>query len=1020
MATRNIMKPTLGVIFTRNLIFFLKNRIGYIKFKLIMFTLFIICFNNSIFAQDFMVLKTPQQNIDGIENYMLIYNLGKGYIYIAPTRMEELPNSLNYAQGIRSGIEKNNPYEISQNCLNPFVQPWSSSKYYGSGDVDGDGSITISDYFLIQKMVSGEISKSVEADVNADGVIDSKDLELINEGISGSVLPGWWNRLQTRTERNSWVSRILSIDKTNFHPGHLDWYVCADFASQLFINFNGYRKDLRDSFYDGGIAKFNIPLYPVIVYSNASGYGHAINAVLVGDNPLNFYDWRFIEPQTDFDVIPGGWDMPYGTTVAIWYPEEIIWAGTEYGPWLVEFNLDLNGTPNVLSFHPDLIVTKPTQIQEQTNNIVDQWYPKIVNGNPNTMDRVFFYSLNLNQVSMSNDIFFLEVENGQLIETIYPAIVDETYSYFSDALTDEFGTTHLIWKGEDNYSPGIFYTSLNNGGNSPVTKLSNGDKPLANHAILIMDSIGNLHALWVEPPCRWCQTEYSIIWRMRKGSSWDTEKQIVELGAFDRKTKKISITADRVGNLHLVYQRQKNLFYKKYDGSSWNTQIPLTSISEDLAFAARNPDLTVDNFDNLHLLYELQDQEDQESMKSDVYYKRFKNGSWEQDIQITHDTTSDEPNVACYNNYLSVVWQSFRNGPSQVFLKIYDGSFWTNDIQVSKDIDAFSQHPKIGFSKNGDLLVCWQEKKEYSNQVRFAMYRQDIVSTPNTPSGPTMGAIGENYSYTTGGASSHLGYSVEYQFDWKGDGSDLSLWGFATQAKTWTTPGQYNIRARARCAQDICAVSDWSSGLSVTIVAETVSTPNIPSGPTMGTTSKNYTYSTAGSTSNLGHTIQYQFDWMGNGSNLPSWGSATQSRTWTNPGIYNVRARARCTQDTSIVSNWSDSLPVSISVPKISVTPTTYGFGNVKMKRSKTASFKVANNGTANLSILASTITGTDASMFKITSGGGNRTIKPGKTLTIKVAFKPTSTGSKTSALRITSNDSDTATIDILLSGTGQ
>jgi hypothetical protein len=90
------------------------------------------------------------------------------------------------------------------------------------------------------------------------------------------------------------------------------------------------------------------------------------------------------------------------------------------------------------------------------------------------------------------------------------------------------------------------------------------------------------------------------------------------------------------------------------------------------------------------------------------------------------------------------------------------------------------------------------------------------------------------------------------------------------------------------------------------------------------------------------------------------------------------------------------------------------------MKRSKTASFKVANNGTANLSILASTITGTDASMFKITSGGGNRTIKPGKTLTIKVAFKPTSTGSKTSALRITSNDSDTATIDILLSGTGQ
>jgi len=201
---------------------------------------------------------------------------------------------------------------------------------------------------------------------------------------------------------------------------------------------------------------------------------------------------------------------------------------------------------------------------------------------------------------------------------------------------------------------------------------------------------------------------------------------------------------------------------------------------------------------------------------------------------------------------------------------------------------------------------------------------------------------------------------------------------------------------------------------------ETISIPSNPSGEVNGIIGKSYKYSTGGSSSNLGHTIQYQFDWMGNGSNLSSWGSATQSRTWTNPGIYNVRARARCSQDTSIVSNWSDSLPVSISVPNISIAPTSNDFGNVKVKRSKTASFKVANSGTANLLILATSITGADAPMFTITSGGGNRTIKPGKTLTIKVGFKPTSTGSKTSTLRITSNDSDTPTIDILLSGIGQ
>ena len=103
----------------------------------------------------------------------------------------------------------------------------------------------------------------------------------------------------------------------------------------------------------------------------------------------------------------------------------------------------------------------------------------------------------------------------------------------------------------------------------------------------------------------------------------------------------------------------------------------------------------------------------------------------------------------------------------------------------------------------------------------------------------------------------------------------------------------------------------------------------------------------------------------------------------------------------------------------ISVTPTVYDFETLKVKRSKTASFLVENNGKANLSI-NSTITGADALMFRITGGGGSKTIKPAKTLTIKVAFKPTSKGSNSANLEITSNDPITPTLVIHLSGVGQ
>jgi photosystem II stability/assembly factor-like uncharacterized protein len=202
--------------------------------------------------------------------------------------------------------------------------------------------------------------------------------------------------------------------------------------------------------------------------------------------------------------------------------------------------------------------------------------------------------------------------------------------------------------------------------------------------------------------------------------------------------------------------------------------------------------------------------------------------------------------------------------------------------------------------------------------------------------------------------------------------------------------------------------------------AEIITNPSTPTGPITGTIGKSYTYSVGGSVSNLGHPVDYQIDWKGDGSDLSPWGSATQAKKWTVPGVYNIRARARCTTDTSVVSDWSNTLCVRISLPKMSVSPTAYDFKNVRVKRSKAASFVVKNTGTGTLSISSLTVTGTDASMFAITSGSGGKTVKAGRSLTIRAAFKPTSTGPKNANLKITSNDPDNPSMDIPLSGTGQ
>ncbi len=119
--------------------------------------------------------------------------------------------------------------------------------------------------------------------------------------------------------------------------------------------------------------------------------------------------------------------------------------------------------------------------------------------------------------------------------------------------------------------------------------------------------------------------------------------------------------------------------------------------------------------------------------------------------------------------------------------------------------------------------------------------------------------------------------------------------------------------ARARCVIDAQIVSDWSPILSVTISdPETVSIPTTLSGPISGIKGISYAYSTGGSISNLGHLVEYQFDW-GDGS-LSDWSASTTApKAWSSPGIYAVRSRARCETHPQVISEWSSGLIVNIT-----------------------------------------------------------------------------------------------------------
>jgi uncharacterized cupredoxin-like copper-binding protein len=96
----------------------------------------------------------------------------------------------------------------------------------------------------------------------------------------------------------------------------------------------------------------------------------------------------------------------------------------------------------------------------------------------------------------------------------------------------------------------------------------------------------------------------------------------------------------------------------------------------------------------------------------------------------------------------------------------------------------------------------------------------------------------------------------------------------------------------------------------------------------------------------------------------------------------------------------------------------TVDFGKVSTGKDRSLTFTIANRGTSNLTGLAVTIDGTDASNFTVTTNA-TAPVAAGATTTFTLKFAPTTNGSKTAAIHIASNDDDEALFDLNVTGTG-
>jgi PKD repeat protein len=184
-------------------------------------------------------------------------------------------------------------------------------------------------------------------------------------------------------------------------------------------------------------------------------------------------------------------------------------------------------------------------------------------------------------------------------------------------------------------------------------------------------------------------------------------------------------------------------------------------------------------------------------------------------------------------------------------------------------------------------------------------------------------------------------------------------------------------------------------------------------GPYTGTTDVPVSFSSAGSNDSDGTITNFTWD-FGDGSTS---NNANPSHAYAAAGTYDVTLTVTdndgATDSDATTATIDDQPPVQAC--NIAVSPTTLAFGNVTVGSPSTLSTTVSNSGAAACSV---TLARNGSNDFAITSATSFN-VAPGGSQNVSVSYTPGEPGADTGTLQVNSNDPDTATVNVGLSGNG-
>jgi len=261
-----------------------------------------------------------------------------------------------------------------------------------------------------------------------------------------------------------------------------------------------------------------------------------------------------------------------------------------------------------------------------------------------------------------------------------------------------FGNDELYYKTSSNYGTDW----------SPDTRLT-ADPNYDSSPSIMQSSNGTIWVTWAS-----YRTEnYELFYKTFNGS-WSSD---IQLTTEPNQDIDPSIMQARNGLIWVVWHSNRTgnfeLFYKTY-GSVWSTDTQLTDDSS----IDKYPSIGQDCDETIWVVWSSNRTENFE-----LLYKTFNGTAWSSDNQLTNDLASDlVPSIAqARDGTIWVVWQSDRPSEAQdeLYYKIYNGSVWSSDAQLTDDHLSNDIAPSIVQVDNRKIWVVWSADKDKDFDIYY-------------------------------------------------------------------------------------------------------------------------------------------------------------------------------------------------------------------------------------------------------------------------------------------------------------